>query len=358
VLPLGCAAKKTVNMETRVGKAWPGRDSPDGGAAKGGMTRRGLLTCASAATLAAGGRADAAAYPVKPIQFMVPFTPGGGADTLARLVATDVSARLGQTVVIENRAGAGGNIAAQVVSHARPDGYTLLEGNLAHAIAMTMNRRRTYDIIRDFAPITELGSVPFALCVPGKSELRTVGDLIAAAKANPDKLNYASSGIGGPSHLAMELFKSMTGVQIVHVPYKGASPAMEDLMGGRVQLAFLTVPAMQPLLRSGMLRVLGVASLEPLATVPGVPAIAQSGVPGFEASTWFGVMAPAGTPPDIIKTLNSAFNASLARPETRARLEAEGFALAGGSPEQFEAYIAAETRKWAPVVIAAGAVVD
>jgi tripartite-type tricarboxylate transporter receptor subunit TctC len=289
------------------------------------------------------------------MQFLVPFTPGGGADTLARLVAADAGQRLHQPIVVENRAGAGGNIAAQVVSKANPDGYTLLEGNLSHAIAASMKRKPLYDIVKDFAPITKLAAVPFVLCVNAQSSLRSLDDLIAAARARPDQLNYASSGVGGPSHLAMELYKLTTGVKVTHIPYKGASPALEDLLGGRVEMTFLTIPAASPMLRAGSLRGIGVASLQRAASLPEIPTIAELGYPGFEASTWFGVMAPARTPPDIIARLHAAFTAALAVPETRQRLEAEGFEVSGSSPEQFGAYIAAETAKWAPVVQAAGA---
>ena len=322
------------------------------------ISRRVLMTAVAASVCAPRIASAAPDFPSHPIQFLVPFTPGGGADTLARLLAADAGERLGQAVVVENRAGAGGNIAAQVVSKAKPDGYMLLEGNLSHAIAMTMSRTPLYDIVKDFAPITNLGSVPFVLCVNVDTKLHSIADLIAAAKAQPDVLNYASSGVGGPSHLAMELFKLTTGVKVTHVPYKGASPAVEDLLGGRVEMGFLTIPAAAPMLRAGRLRALGVASLNRVAGLPDVPTIAEAGFPGFEAATWFGVMAPAGTPAEIIAKLHDVFIAALAVPETRKRLEAEGFQLNGGSPAEFAAYIDAETRKWAPVVRAAGAVTE
>ena len=318
------------------------------------LTRRAALASLVAPAFA---RAESG-YPAKPIQFVVPFTPGGGADTLARIVSATVSTQFGQQVVIENRAGAGGNIAAQVVSRAKPDGYTLLEGNLAHAIAMTMYRKRTYDIVKDFTPIILLGSVPFVLCTGPASDFRTTGDLIAAAKAKPDTLNYASSGIGGPSHLAMALFREMTGIQVTHVPYKGAAPGLEDLMAGRIQITFTTLPTAAPLVRSGAIRALGMASLSRAEILPEVPTIAESGVPGYEAATWFGAMAPTGTPPEIVRTLHDAFAAALTDPANRARLISEGFEIGGGTPEAFGAYIEAETRKWAPVVIASGSVVD
>lgn len=321
-----------------------------------GLTRRSVL--AGAALLSGSHTVQATnAYPIKPIQFLVPFTPGGGADAVARLTSADVSERLHRQVVIENRPGAGGNIAAQVVAHARPDGYTLLEGNLAHAVAMSLYAHPTYNIITDFAPIIKLGSVPFVLCASALSGIRTTAELIAMAKAQPGKLNYASSGIGGPSHLAMELFKQMAGIEMVHVPYQGAAPAVADLMAGRVQTGFLTVAAVQPALATGSVRALGVSTAQPIASLPGAPAIAQSGLPGYAAETWFGVMAPVGTSADIIAVLHDSYAASLSVPETQKRLHAEGFEPGGGSPQEFAAYIAAETRKWAPIVAASGAMI-
>ena len=330
-------------------------DRPD---ATSALTRRGLMLAAGIGLALPGSAFAATDYPQRPVQFLVPFTPGGGADTLARLVAADASQRLGQTMLVENRPGAGGNIAAQVVSKAKPDGYTLLEGNLSHAIAVTMNRKPLYDIVKDFAPIINLGAVPFVLCVNSASKIKTLADLIAAAKAQPDVLNYASSGVGGPSHLAMELFKMTAGVKLIHVPYKGAAPAVADLMGGRVDTGFLTIPAAEPMMRAGRLRALGVASLKRADGLPDVPTIAEQGFPGFEAATWFGVMAPAGTPSDIVAKLHDVFAAGLAVPETRKRLLEEGFEINGGTPQEFAAYIAAETAKWAPVVRFANAVPD
>lgn len=298
------------------------------------------------------------AFPVKPVQFMVPFTPGGGADNLARVVGQKATAEIGQQVVIENRPGAGGNIAAQVVARARPDGYTLLQGNLAHAIAMTMYRTRTYDIVKDFAPICQLGSAPFVFLMHAEVPAKSLREFIALAKSKPGVYSYASSGIGGPSHLTMELFTSMTGISLVHVPYKGAAPAAEDLMAGRVQCAFLSVPAAQALIKSGKLRGFGVSRIKPLASMPEMEPIGATDVPGFDASTWFGVMAPAKTSAAVVNKLHDVFAVAVQDPDTVARLSSEGFDLEPSTPEAFAAFIVAETQKWAPIVRASGAVIN
>jgi tripartite-type tricarboxylate transporter receptor subunit TctC len=323
-------------------------------------TRRSVLALplAAAPLLLPSARARAATYPDQPIHFALPFPPGGGADILARLVGQFVATRLGQPVVIDNRPGAGGNIAAEIVAKAPADGYTLLEGNLAHAVAMTMYRHIRYDINKDFAPVIALASEPFVLAVTPSLPVKSLADLLALARSEPGKLNYASSGVGGPSHLAMELLEYDAHIKMTHVPYKGAEPAANALMAGYVQVAFISVPPAAPLMASGKIRGLAVSSAHRTDALANVPTIAESGVPGYEAITWFGVLAPRGTPSAVVQTLNGAFGAALADPTIRKRLRAEGFQIMGGTPQQFAAYIQAEVKKWAPIVKAAKLIVD
>jgi tripartite-type tricarboxylate transporter receptor subunit TctC len=325
-----------------------------------GMTRRSVLRTpiAASALLLAPRRAFAANYPDKPVRFVVPFTPGGGADSLARITGQYVSGKLGQQIYVDNKPGAGGNIAAEIVAKARPDGYTLLEGNLAHAIAMTLYRQLRYDIEKDFTPVIALGSVPFVLAVAPDLPVKSVQDLLELARAKSSVLNYASSGVGGPSHLMMVLFESIAGVKLTHVPYKGAAPMAEDLMAGRVQVSFITTPASVPLMKSGHIRGLALSSAHRLDTLPDLPTIAESGVAGYDAVTWFGVLAPRGTSDDIVRTLNQAFVAAIQDADVRKRLQAEGFEMIGGTPSEFTAFIHAQTAKWGTVVKAAGISID
>jgi tripartite-type tricarboxylate transporter receptor subunit TctC len=333
-----------------------------------------LLPSAAAALLIPRG-AGAASYPDKPIRFVVPFTPGGGADALARISAQFVSSRLGQQMFVDNRPGAGGNISAELVAKANPDGYTLLEGNLAHAIAMTLYRQLRYDIERDFTPVIALGSVPFVLAVAPELPVTSLSELLALARSKPGGLDYASSGVGGPSHLAMVLLESLADVKLTHIPYKGAAPAAQDLMAGRVQASFLTLPAAVPLLAAlaseasgqrghsisastGRIRALAVSAARRAQMLPDLPTIAEAGVPGYDATTWFGVLAPRGTADDIVQTLNQAFAAAMADDGVRQRLHGEGFEILGGTPQEFATFIHAQAAKWSAVVKAAGIAID
>jgi tripartite-type tricarboxylate transporter receptor subunit TctC len=323
-------------------------------------TRRSVLALSAGAAVSAlsGGRVRAANYPQKPIRFVVPFTPGGGADTLARIVGQFASTRLGQQIYIENRPGAGGNISAEVVAKASADGYTLLEGNLAHAIAMTLYRNVRYDIEKDFTPVIALGSVPFVLAVAPDLPVKSMQDMLTLARAKPGALNYASSGVGGPSHLAMELLESLSGAKLTHIPYKGAVPAAEDLMAGRVQASFLTTPASVPLMTAGRIRGIALSAAHRLTTLPDLPTIAESGVPDYDATTWFGVMAPRGTPDEIVQTLNKAFAAALQDNDVRKRLQTEGFEMMGGTPQDFADFIHAQRAKWGAIIKATGIAID
>ncbi len=302
--------------------------------------------------------ASAQSYPERPLRWVIPFTPGGGADNLARIVAQPTGDALGQQIVIDNRAGAGGNIAAEVVAKATPDGYTLLQGNVAHAIAKSLYHHLAYDIVADFVPVTQLASIAFVLTVHPSLNAGSTKELIALVQSKPGGFNFASSGNGSPSHLAMEMFRSATHLQMRHIPYKGAAPAATDLMAGQVQMMFFTVSAALPYVKSGRLKALAIASAKRTPLAPEIPTVSESGVPGFEATTWFGVMAPRGTPRPIVAKLHDAFAGALKMPDVQDRLAKQGFDIVGSSPEEFARYIRAEIPKWAAVVKAAKVAVD
>jgi tripartite-type tricarboxylate transporter receptor subunit TctC len=299
------------------------------------------------------------AYPNHAIRLVVPFPAGGTTDILARDVAKRLTETLGQSVVVDNRAGAGGNIGSDSVAKSAPDGYTLLMGTVGtHAINPSLYAKMPYDHVKDFAPIVLVAGVPNVLVVYPPLPVNSVADLIKLAKAKPGSINFASSGSGTSIHLSGELFKTMTGVDMVHVPYKGSAPAITDLMGGQVQIMFDNLPSSLQQIKGGKLRAIAVTSLKRAPALPDVPTIAESGLPGFEASSWFGVLAPAGTPPAVIAKINGEVNAWLQSPEGKQQLMSQGAESAGGTPEQFAAHIRSETEKWAKVVKASGAKVD
>ncbi len=303
--------------------------------------------------------ASAQAYPVKPIRIVVPFPPGGATDILARDVAQKLTEAWGQQVIVDNRPGAGGNIGSELVAHSAPDGYTLEMGTVGtHAINASLYAKMPYDHVKDFAPVILVAGVPNVLVVNNAVPANSVAELIAYAKANPGKLNFASSGNGTSIHLSGELFKVMAGVQMTHIPYKGSAPALQDLLGGQVQLMFDNLPPSLPQIKAGKVRALAVTSLTRAPALPDVPTIAESGLPGFEASSWFGVLAPAGTPPAIVAKLNAEIAKWLATPEAKEKLAKQGANAAGGTPEDFAKHIAAETAKWAKVVKDSGAKID
>jgi tripartite-type tricarboxylate transporter receptor subunit TctC len=298
-------------------------------------------------------------YPTRPIRVVVPFPAGGTTDVLARAAAQKLSETFGQPTVVDNRPGAGGNIGAELVAKSPPDGYTLLMGTVGtHAINPSLYPRMPYDHVKDFAPIILVAGVPNVLVINPTLPVNSVQELIAYAKANPNKLNFASSGNGTSIHLSGELFKTMTGVQMAHVPYKGSAPALQDLMGGSVQLMFDNLPSSLALIKSGKLKALAVTSMTRAAALPDVPTLAESGLPGFEASSWFGLLAPAGTPQAVVLKLNGEVAKWLATPEAREKLLAQGAIAAGGTPEDFARHIAAETAKWQKVVKESGAKID
>jgi tripartite-type tricarboxylate transporter receptor subunit TctC len=303
--------------------------------------------------------ACAQTYPTKPIRLVVPFPPGGATDILARDVAQKLTEAWGQSVIVDNRPGAGGNIGSELVAKSAPDGYTLEMGTVGtHAINASLYAKMPYDHVKDFTPVILVAGVPNVLVVNPALPANSVAELIAYAKANPGKLNFASSGNGTSIHLSGELFKVMAGVQITHIPYKGSAPALQDLLAGQVQMMFDNLPPSLPQIKAGKLRALAVTSLARAPALPDVPTLAESGLPGFEASSWFGILAPAGTPAPIVAKLNAEIAKWLATPEAKEKLSKQGANAAGGTPDDFAKHIATETAKWAKVVKDSGAKID
>jgi tripartite-type tricarboxylate transporter receptor subunit TctC len=294
----------------------------------------------------AGTAAFAQAYPVKPIRFIVPFAAGGGNDNVARLVGKRLADGLRQPVVIDNRPGAGGVLGAELAAKAAPDGYTLFLGGVgSHAINPNLHERLPYDPIKDFAPIVLLASAPLILVVHPSVPADSIREFIVLARSKPGQLNYASNGNGSSSHLAAVMFDVMAGTSMVHVPYKGLSPALTDLLSGRVQLMFSSVVAILPHTKAGKLRGLAVTASKRLSSMPELPTLAESGLTGYEASSWYGVLAPAGTPGEIVVKLNAEMVKALEQPEVRNSLLAEGAEPVGGTPEQFAAHIRSEMER-------------
>jgi tripartite-type tricarboxylate transporter receptor subunit TctC len=318
-----------------------------------------LVLLAALSAIVPPAAAQAPAYPTKPIRIVVPFPPGGATDILAREVAQKLNEAWGQQVIVDNRPGAGGNIGSELVAKAAPDGYTLEMGTVGtHAINASLYAKMPYDNVKDFVPIILVAGVPNVLEVNPSLPVNSVAELIAYAKANPGKLNFASSGNGTSIHLSGELFKAMAGVEMTHVPYKGSAPALQDLIAGQVQLMFDNLPPSLPQIKAGKLRALAVTSSVRAPALPDVPTVAEAGLPGFEASSWFGLLAPAGTSPAIVAKINAEVAKWLATPEAKENLAKQGANAAGGTPEDFAKHIAAETAKWAKVVKASGAKID
>jgi tripartite-type tricarboxylate transporter receptor subunit TctC len=306
--------------------------------------------------LACCGAAGAAAldYPTRPVHIIVGYPAGGTTDILARLTGQYLSERLGQQFIIDNRSGAGNNIGTEAVVSAAPDGYTLLLVNPANAINATLYQNLPFNFMRDIAPVAGIIRVPNVMEVNPAVPAKTVAEFIAFAKANPGKVNMASSGNGTSIHVSGELFKMMAHVDMVHVPYRGSAPALTDLMGGQVQVLFDNMPSSIEYLKAGKLRPLAVTTAMRSDALPGVPTVAET-VPGYEASAWFGLGAPKGTPREIVDKLNATVNAGLADPKLKARLADLGGSMLTGTPAEFGDLIAAETEKWAKVVIFSGA---
>jgi tripartite-type tricarboxylate transporter receptor subunit TctC len=298
----------------------------------------------------------AADYPTRPVTLVVGFTPGGPSDVLARIVAKKLGELLGQAFVVDNRPGAGGNVAGEMVAHAAADGYTLLMGNNSIlATNASLYKKIDFDPEKDFAPISLIGTQANILVVNPKVPAQTMAELIALAKANPGKLNFASSGYGLAAHLAGELFKAEAHIDIVHVPYKGSAPALQDVIAGSDQMMFATTSGVMGFLGNGQVRALAVTTLKRTAVLPDVPTMDEAGLPGFEATTWHGLVAPAGTPADIVETLHRAIVETLQDPGVQQKLAALGIDTAGGTPEEFTAYIGSEIPKWAAIIKASGA---
>src|SRR5229473_1879295 len=320
------------------------------------LPRRQFLHLAGvAAALPAVSRvATAQAYPAQPLRWIVGFTPGGGADTVSRIMAQWLSERLGQPVVIENKPGASTNISVQAVVNSPPDGYTLLFIAASAAVNVTLFDTLPFNLLRDIAPVSGLIDFPFVLVVNPSVPARTVAEFIAYAKANPGKISMASFGAGSTSHVAGELFKTLTGIHMVHVPYRGEAPALTDMIAGQVQAMFPTLTGSLPHIRSGALRLLAVAGKSRSEFVPEAPTIGET-LPGYEANSWCGVGVARGTPAEIITRLNREINAGLADPATRARLAAVATTPIFHTPESFGAYMASEVEKWGKVIKASGA---
>jgi len=313
-------------------------------------TRTEMLKHLFLAVLLSANTALAQNFPSKPIRVIVPFPPGGGTDIVARTVTPKMAEILGQPFVIENRAGAGGNIGTEVVAKSSPDGYTLLVASASTAINTTLMPNLSWDIARDFAPVVLMVVNNHLLAAHPSVPANNVKELLALAKAKPGSITYASYGPGSSAQLTAELFKMMAHVDLLHVPYKGAAPAVNDLLGGQVNIIFADVAALLPHIKSGKLKALGIGSTKRFEGLPDVPTIAESGVPGFEAGGFLGLIAPAGTPRPVIDELNAAARKSLAMPDVRERLLALASPPAAGTPEEFAAYLKREVDKWARVI--------
>ena len=312
------------------------------------------LICAVVLAVGASG-ALSQSYPVKNVRIIVPFAPAGSTDITARIIAQKLTDAWRQQVIVDNRAGAGGNIGAELVAKAAPDGYTLL---LATTGVMAINHRLyktlPYDAMRDFAPVTQIGGLPLILIVHPSLPVKSVTELIALAKAKPGQLSYASSGVGGATHMTAEVFRMLAGVDIVHIPYKGSGQAMVDLISGQVGMAFDQITSSLPHVESGKLRALAVTSARRFASVPNLPTMAEAGVTGYEAVSWNGIAAPAGTPKDIVARIQGEIARVLQLPDIKERFFKDGIEPVGSTPEQFAAHIRSERAKWEKVVERAG----
>ncbi|VWX57154.1 Tripartite tricarboxylate transporter substrate binding protein [Burkholderiales bacterium 8X] len=316
------------------------------------MKRRPLLTAGAALLLARPTlEAFAQGYPARPIRLVVPFPAAGATDLFARTLSQKMGEKLGTTLVIDNKPGAGGSIGSDLAAKAAPDGYTLLLATTStHSIGPAINAKLPYDTVRDFTPIGHVGDAPSIMLVPNDSPAKSVKDWIAYAKANPGKLNYASSGNGTIVQLTAELFKSQAGVFVTHIPYKGTALAIPDLISGKVDVLFDSLPTGMPHVREGRLRALGVTSLKRSPLVPDLPAIADT-LPGFDSNTWFGLYGPKGLPADVVSRVNTAANEALADPEVRDKLSRLGISPTSSTPEQFASMVAADAAKWKKIIV-------
>jgi len=304
------------------------------------------------------GMAMAQGYPNKPVKLVVPYPPGGPTDIVARLVAQKLGDQMGQPFVIENKPGAGGNPGAEAVARSAPDGYTLLVATTAHAINPSLFSKLNYQLLKDLSPVTQLTSGPLMIVANPALPAKNVTELIALAKSKSGGLNFASSGNGQSTHLSAELFSAMAGVKMSHIPYKGSAPALTDVMGGQTDLMFDTMLSSMPHVKAGKLKALAVTSVQRSPIAPELPTVAESGLPGYEAIAWNGLLAPAGTPNEVVARLNAELKKVLEQPEVKQRFEAQGFTASWNTPEAFESFLKAEVDKWAKVVKVSGAKVD
>lgn len=315
------------------------------------MMRRSTLQRLLAALVVQGSAALAlpvhAAYPDKTVKIIVGFTPGGTADSVARILAGALGSRMGQTFIVENKAGANGNLATDFVAHAPADGYTVFFTSIGHAVNPGLYKDAKYDPVKDFSPIGQVLSAPNVLVVPGNSPFNNLKEMVSYAKANPGKLTFASSGIGASVHLSGELFKDQAGVDLLHIPYKGTGSLLPDLLSGTVSMAFPNLPSALPLIKSGKLKALGVTTAKRSDAAPQIPTLAEAGAPGYDMSTWYGLVGPARLPAEVVRRLNDELQAVLRDPEIRNRLQAQGVDPVTGTPQEFAAFLQQETAKWA-----------
>jgi len=302
--------------------------------------------------------AGAPAYPVRPIRFVVGYPPGGATDIIARAVALRLTDALGQQVLVDNRPGAGGILGSDIVARATPDGYTILLATTSHGVNPSLYAKLPYDTVKSFAPVTQVASLQQVLVVNPALPVKSVADLIALAKAKPGQLNFASSGAGQALHLAGELFKTLAGIDIVHVPYKGGAPARTDLLAGQVHMMFESMISVMPFVAGGKLRALAVSGAKRSPAAPGLPTMAEAGVPGFDSSGWVGVLAPAGTPAPVVGRLHKETVGVLAQADVRERLASSGGEVVGSTPEAFAEFIRQQLATWAKVVKASGAKIE
>lgn len=320
--------------------------------------RLGVFLCVLVSMIGAASGAGAPAYPNKPIRFVVPFAPSGGNDLIARLIGAKLSESWGQQVVVDNRPGAGGNIAAEIAARSAADGYTIFLFNSTNAIAPSLFKSVPFDPIKDFEPVVLIATSPFALVVHPSTPVKSVKELIALAKSKPGVLTYASGGNGSSTHLAAEEFKQLAGIDMIHVPYKGGGPALIDVIGGRVTMYFSSLPPSLPHIKAGRLRALGITSKQRSPLLPDLPTISEVALPGFESGSSYGIVVPAHTPKAIVLKMNTEVARLVATPEVSARLKEQGLQIGAGSPQDFGRFMKAEIAQWARVIKASGAKVN
>ncbi|HEY7674631.1 MAG TPA: tripartite tricarboxylate transporter substrate binding protein [Burkholderiales bacterium] len=312
----------------------------------------------AAALCVISGSAAAQAWPSKPVHYVVPFPPAGATDITARIMADKIGGPLGQPVIVENRPGAAGNVGTEYVARATPDGYTILQLTVAQSISQTLYKKLNYHLERDLAPVAMVALVPNVMEVNPSVPAKSVAEFIALAKSKPGKINFASSGSGTSIHMSAEMFMMLTGVKMLHVPYKGSGPALADLIGGQVDVMFDNLTSSIGFIRSGKLRALAITSATRYPELPNLPTMQEAGVPGYEATAWFGIVAPKGVPRDMVMRLNGEVNKALAQPDVREKLAQQGAVATPMTPEQFGAFIHNEVVKWGKVVQASGAKVE